>query len=144
MLSENEKTFLSEIKSIFHRFQRAFTFLKLSQTWECVFNSLTKYFTRKENRSRIFNISLKFYLDISANNNRLEKGCLFLYFVNNSPELWFWWYIKPIKQNMFKINQKVFKIFYSIAFRFEYNIFYHLYVRFLFFTSNLRDIFTWK
>ena len=140
MLSENEKTFLSEIKSIFHRFQRAFTFLKLSQTWECVFNSLTKYFTRKENRSRIFNISLKFYLDISANNNRLEKGCLFLYFVNNSPELWFWWYIKPIKQNMFKINQKVF----NIASRFEYNIFYHLYVRFLFFTSNLRDIFTWK
>ena len=31
-----------------------------------------------------------------------------------------------------------------MASRFEYNIFYHLYVRFLFFTSNLRDIFIYN
>ena len=34
---ENEKSFWAKIISIFHRFYRAFTSQKLSQTWECAF-----------------------------------------------------------------------------------------------------------
>ena len=35
---DNEKSFLGELKTIFHHFKRAINFQKLSQAWECAFN----------------------------------------------------------------------------------------------------------
>ena len=49
--SKTEKTFLHEIKSIFHHFQRAFNCLKLSQTREWAFNIKSEF----RRRSRIIN-----------------------------------------------------------------------------------------
>ena len=37
---ENENSFQSEIKNIFHHFQRASSFQKLSQTWKYAFNTI--------------------------------------------------------------------------------------------------------
>ena len=41
---EKAKSFWEEIKRIFHHFYRAFSWQKLSQTWECTFNKISRVF----------------------------------------------------------------------------------------------------
>ena len=71
---EYKKSFQSEMKSIFHHFQRDFSYQKLSQTWECAFKIVTLDINSKF--TGVILNSFIFVMDIFCTNQEKEIGII--------------------------------------------------------------------
>ena len=69
---EYKKSFQSEMKSIFHHFQRDFSYQKLSQTWEYAFKIVTIDINSKF--TGVILNSFIFVMDIFCTNQEKEIG----------------------------------------------------------------------
>ena len=122
---ENAKIFWGEIKSIFHRFERASSCPKLSHTWECTFNEREnkvheifqkfKHFLKNfrcVEWSNIFKIQWVWFIDVNL--NLIFRVCFKTIILCSFPSIWFVKYVFSAKIRFVKKEARIRKQVFSL------------------------------